>query len=171
MARKILTGLAELESTMRHLSDKAADRVSRSALGGGLTVLAREIKKQAPVGPTKTLKKSIKKRFIKGKRGQKVTAKAGVNVGKKKKDQSEFVVVAPHGHLVGLGTAKRVRKRIGGRFGYLKNPSPQQLSTGTMPSNAFVKRGTSSAASKILAAMKKRAEKAVIRETKKAAKR
>ena len=173
MTRKVLSGLPQLEAALKHLSDKAADRVSKAALGGGGAVLRREIKKLAPVGPTGNLKEGIKYRFIKAKGRQQVSAKAGINVGKQKRDkvtkQFSGVSSAPHGHLVGAGTKKtRYRTRLGGRFSYIQNPTDEQLSTGRMPANSFVKRGTRAARPMMIAAMQKRSAKALIREAAKA---
>ena len=171
MARKILTGDKELEATLKKLADKSADRVARSVLGAGLTVIAKAMRNAAPVGKTGSVKASIGKRNQRNKRKGLFEAKAGVNVGKKKKQLSTAIATAPHGHLVALGTKPRFRKSIGGRFGYIKNPSQQQLSTGTMPSNPFIKQAYESARGNAAAAMKKRAEKALAREAIKAAKR
>lgn len=170
MARKIITGDKELEATLKHLADKSADAVARSAVGGALAVLKRNIKKAAPVGPTGNLKASVGSRFDKAARKNRntVTAKAGLNVGKKTKRKK---VNGPHAHLVALGTKPRFRKTLGGKFAGIKNPTNDQLSTGTMPSNAFVRDATGRSVSQMRTASVKRATKALEREAIKAASR
>lgn len=169
MTRRVVTGVPELEAAMRHLSDKAADRVAKAALGGGGSYLARQIRKFAPKR-TGALRKSIRYRFIKGRGRQRVTAKVGVNVGKQKKDENGNFVSrsAPHAHLVALGTVQRTRKTIGGKFAYIRHPTERQLNTGSVRPQDFVKAGTAAATAGIIQAMKKRAIKALEREAKKA---
>jgi hypothetical protein len=175
MVRKILTGDKELEATLRTLADKAADRVAKSALGGGLVVTAKAIRKAAPVGETGNLKAGIGRRLEKGKRGGAFVAKAGVNVGKRTKAEKTAGRLAkqraPHAHLVALGTKQRFRKTIGGKFSYIKEPTASQLSSGAMPKYEFVSTAAKSVQSAARAAMRKRAEKALAREAIKAAKR
>lgn len=171
MARKILTGDKELEATLRKLSDKAADRVARNTLGAGLTVINKAQRQAAPVGPTGNLKANIGKRNERNKRSGVFEAKTGVGVGKKSTKIRKGIVNAPHGHLVALGSQSRTRKAIGGKFSYLKNPTQQQLSTGTMPSNPFIKQAYESARGTAESRMKKAAEKSLAREAAKAAKR
>lgn len=161
MARAYLTGDKELEATLKRLSDKSADRVARSALGAGLSVLAKAMKKLAPVGKTGNLKQSIGRRLEKGKRGGTIVAKAGVNVGKGAQKKGR---TAPHSHLVVLGTKLRVRERLGGKFAWITHPTPQQLSTGIMPSNPFIRNATQSSKGAVQAAMRKRAAKKLAQE-------
>tara|TARA_R110000822_G_scaffold216828_1_gene351385 strand:- start:2843 stop:3358 length:516 start_codon:yes stop_codon:yes gene_type:complete len=160
MARAILTGVDEIEKTLRKLSDKTGDRVARSALGAGLGEVAKRIKKAAPVGKTKSLQKSIGKRYEKTKRIKYFQAKAGVNVGKQKKTAEGFEkkINAPHAHLVALGTKQRTRKRIGGKFSYIRKPSSKQLSTGTMPSNPFVRTAYNASKNAVMSRMIRKAE-------------
>ncbi len=169
MARKFLTGDDLIEKALGRLaSDKVADRFAKSCLNAGLTVVAKSIKKAAPQGASGQLKASIGKRLERNKKNGIVTAKTGVNVGKQKKGKERNV--APHSHLVALGTRARTRKSIGGRFSYLKNPTEQQLSSGTMPANHFVKTAYNSARSAMTAAMQKRAMKKLADEAVKARK-
>lgn len=181
MARQFITGVADLEKTLRSLSDKSADRVAKAALRGGLAEITKAQRKAAPVGETGALKKSIGSRLEKSKRTGLVMAKAGLNVGKRKSGKKKGASTerlsklveqgAPHAHLVALGTQKRERKSIGGKFAYLKNPTPKQLSTGTMPANPFIKDAYAKAQSKIEPAMRKRAAKALDREAKRASRK
>jgi HK97 gp10 family phage protein len=167
MTRTILTGDKEIEKTLAKLADKAGDRVARNALGAGLTKVAKAMKQAAPVGKTGAVKASIGKRNEKSRKGV-FEAKAGVNVGKKTKIKGKF---APHAHLVALGTKRRQRKAIGGRFSYLKNPTPQQLSTGTMPANSFVRMAYESSRSAARTAMTIAAKRSLGRELAKARKK
>jgi len=175
MARKVITGDVALEKTLRHLADKSADKVAKAALGGSLTVLKRNIKKAAPVGATGNLKASIGSRFEKGSRQNKgkVRAIAGINVGKRTKAEKAAGsrVRGPHAHLVALGTKARFRKTLGGKFSAIKNPTTDQLSTGVMPSNPFVKNAAGQGHAQMLLASQKRAAKALAREAVKAANR
>jgi len=168
-----IIGLPQLEKTLEGMASKAADKVSVSALGGGLAVLRTEIRKEAPQGESGGVKKEIGARFIKAKgKLQKVSAKAGVGVGKRKRTDDRKKgskktykeAVGPHGHLVALGTDDRFREKIGGRFAYITNATLEQLHTGRMDPNAFVERGKTKAQPKILPAMLKRAKKALTRE-------
>lgn len=177
MARKIITGDAELEKRLKGLADKSADRVARAALGGALSATAKVMRRAAPVGATGNLKRSIGSRFEKGTKKNKPQAKVGINVGKrtakKKNALSERFgekMAAPHSHLVGLGTKRRIRTRLGGKFAthakLSKNLAIDQekLTTGVMPANQFVKQSYEAARAGVSAAMTKRATKALARE-------
>lgn len=164
MARIHISGDDQLEGMLRYLETQVADRVAKSCLSAGLTVIARAMKRMAPVGETGAVKNSIGKRNERGKRGGVFTAKAGINVGKMSKKLGQ-VVKAPHSHLVALGTKKaRTRKTIGGKFSFITNPTAKQLSTGFMPSNEFVRIAYLSSKSAAATAMKKRAEKRLAKE-------
>ena len=168
MARKILTGDKELERTLRKLADKAADRVARNTLGAGVTVINKAQRQAAPVGPTGNAKADIGKRNERNERSGVFEAKTGVGVGKKATKLRKGIVNAPHGHLIALGTKPRTRKTIGGKFSYLKKPTQQQLSTGTMPSNPFIKRAYESSRAAAQSKMKTAATKSLAREAIKA---
>lgn len=168
MARQYISGIKELEETLKTLSTKGADAVAKAALGGELYVLKRNIKKAAPVGPTGNLAASVHSRFERSRRTGHVTAKAGPNVGKRTQRKR---IHGPHAHLVALGTKPRTRKRIGGKFAYLRHANEGQRSTGTMPRNRFVRDAANRSAAEMHAAAVRRAEKALAREAVKAAKR
>jgi HK97 gp10 family phage protein len=131
---KYLTGDERLHKKLRQLIE-AGDKSAGKAMRKGATKIAGAIRKEAPVGPSKTLKKSIGSKVKRSAKRGITDARAGIGVGKKK------AKTARHGHLVGLGTTLRRRKKLGGKFAGVDNPSDTQLSTGTMPSNDFVKRG------------------------------
>ena len=111
MARKIITGLPELEKTLKNLADKTADKIARSALRAGVVVVAKAEKAAAPVGKTGQLKASIGSRVGKG-RGGIFQAKAGVNVGKRTKAKQAKGPMAPHAHLAALGTQPRMGLKL-----------------------------------------------------------
>jgi len=167
MSRQLITGDKELEKLLSKLADKSADRVARSAIGGGLTVLKQAIKKNAPVGKTGALKKSIGSRFTRAKGNRPPSAKAGIGVGKRKKTATGFK--APHSHLVALGTKRRTRTKLGGKYARVTDPTPEQLTTGTMPENSFLKEAVLAARPKLMAKMKERAAKSLARELAKVA--
>lgn len=158
MARKIaLAGVSEMQATLQAISD-AGPKVAMASLRAGINVIARAMRKAAPVGETGQLRKSIGTRVGKSKNGL-FSAKAGINVGKR--TQRTVGRNAPHGHLVVLGTVERFRKKLGGTYGWVKpaNVTAKQLSTGKMPANGFVKQAYQSARGQAAAAMQKQATK------------
>lgn len=166
MARKLLTGDDELEAMLKHLADKSADRIAKAALGAGISAIAKELRKAAPVGPTGNMKASIGRRLEKARGKNKASAKAGLNVGKQTAKKKQLIqqksggrVLAPHAHLVALGTKERHRTKLGGRFAGISEPTEEQLSTGSMPANDFVRRTVTANMSKFQAAMRKTAAK------------
>lgn len=174
MARGFVTGDKEIERKLKQLSEKGADRVARNILNAQLRSLVKAMKAAAPVGPTGNLKQGLGSRLEKERRTHLQQAKAGIEVGKRsrKKAIKRLRAVgrtqyAPHGHLVGLGTEQRARKRIGGRFRVIQNPTPEQLSTGTMPANDFIRRATRSVMSTMKTAASKAFQRGFARELQK----
>lgn len=154
MARQWITGDAELERTLAALGDdKAADRVAKSAIGAGLTVLRKAIRAAAPVGPTGNLKASIGRRLERATSRRRSVGKAGINVGKQS-SRSKEKVNAPHSHLVALGTKQRFHK--------------SGKSVGRMTPNPFVRLATVASTAAVSQAMHTRAAKALERERLKA---
>lgn len=96
-----LTGDKALDKTLRRLRDKTAKRIARKAVSQALTVINRAAKREAP---DKTTRRSIGKR-MKRSSGLVVTAKVGVNVGKKKSQASHVA------RWIALGTKIRKTKR------------------------------------------------------------
>lgn len=158
MGRAVITGDRQLERALSRLADKSADRVASAAIRGGLRAIVLAAKKDAPVGPTGNLRKSIRSRFERSRYTGKLSAKAGLNVGKRAKleDGSRIGARAPHAHLVALGTKQRAHK--------------SGKSTGTMPANPFMRLAVASSISAQKALMKQRAAKALDRESRKAKK-
>lgn len=160
-------GGAELQATLSEFGQKAAGRIARSVLGAGITAIKRHMVRNAPRGKTGATKASVGRRLVVSRRTGFVTAKAGVNVGKRSKAAQAVggvKQVAPHAHLTALGTVPRFRRRIGGRFGYLRTPKPEQLSTGAMPASDWIGTAYTAALSDAQAAMEKAGQKAVARE-------
>lgn len=97
-----LSGFGPVAGVIRELSavygNTVERRLSRAALGAGLTEAAKLIRRAAPKGSR--IKQSVATRFKKNRRTGQHEAKAGLNVGKKSG-------VAPHAPFFVLGTVKR----------------------------------------------------------------
>lgn len=127
-----------LLKTLRTLGPKVERKVARKALSKAGTVVARAVRKLAPKGKGQTsdgrqrphLKQTIKKSLVRANRA----GFASIRIGPEAKK-------APHAHLVEFGTKERTRKRIGGRYGFIKNPTSEQLRTGRTPERSFVRKG------------------------------
>lgn len=161
-----IQGSTELNAVLKSLETNGIARVAKSVVGAGATVIRRNIAKMAPVGETGSVKKSIGRRVIKDRVSGLVSAKIGVNVGKRTKLKGRH---APHAHMVAAGTRPRFRKRIGGRFAFIKNPTTSQLRTESTPANPFVAAGFSAGQAGAVAAMKKQFAKSLEREALRAA--
>ena len=113
-------GVEELERKLNSLAYAGASRASAKGIRAGLKVLEKAQKAAAPVGTAGRvrkgkviipggMKRSIRSRFLKSGKGPEKgmqTAKAGLNVGRKRRDPLR----APHGHLYTLGTKQRRTK-------------------------------------------------------------
>jgi hypothetical protein len=86
-------------------------------------------------------------------------SKVGVNVGKRGRTQAKRW--AP---LIVLGSQRRQRKMIGGKFSFITKPTNAQLSTGHVKATNIVKRGYASAQGSMNSAMRKAFERSVKRE-------
>lgn len=161
-------GADALQSGLSDLRQSGVGRVAKSMVNAAAGVQVRAEKAGAPRGATKQTAGSIGKRVKLDARAAVVTAKTGINVGKRKAAAAGY---KPHAHLVAAGTVKRYRKRIGGRFRWLLRPTSDQLSTGAMPANNWI--GNAISASKPAAAIAARTAgaKALDREAAKIAKR
>lgn len=141
MANFSITGDKKLDRALAELGKRDASVARRAGVRGAMTIIARGIRSEVPVGKTKALKKSIGSRMAKAKRGPNkgtTEAKVGVNVGKKSGKR------APHSHLVALGTKERwtgtrTWKNKGGTV--TKSTGNPRAYRGEMPSNDFVGRG------------------------------
>lgn len=159
-ARLIMTGDKQVERMLRGMQTKDADRISKKCVRAQLNEGVKEVRKGAPRGKTKELSKSIGSRLEASRKKNTVTAKFGINVGKRSKKSVATrgkTHRAPHGHLVALGTKDRKRKRIGGKFAHITNPTNEQLRTGRMTPNKFVSEGTARARPKMAAAAQRKA--------------
>ena len=123
-----VTGDKELTKQLTAIA-RGVRKATRRAVNKGLTVIRKAVADEAPVGKTRSVKKSIGKRLNKlSGSTPEITGKVGPGVGKKKlkKDGSKSDT-SPHAHLAVLGTVERFTKRGASR--------------GIMPQNDFVSRG------------------------------
>lgn len=161
-------GLDALRTTLDALGGKVASAVGAASMRAGLKVVAAGIATAARIHKkTGLLEESIGSRFKRKSGGVLVAAKAGVSVGKKRGSNGRR---ARHSHLIALGTEPRFRKRIGGRFAYIKNPTQRQLRTESTPADDFVKRGFAASESGMVSAMADTATKTLAREVAKLSK-
>lgn len=151
-----------VESAITSLIDGGLARIATSMENAGLSGLAMAERRAAPRGKTKETSRSIGKRLTLKARGGIVAGVAGINVAKtatRKMNGNE-----PHAHLVGMGTVHRYRKRLGGKFAFIRRPTNSQLSTGVMPANQFIAAAVIAARPGILERMANRGQKALDRE-------
>lgn len=155
--RVVIEGFTAMQNRIAILADsKVGDRIAKTGLGSALNIVKTGIKREAPKG-TGHLRGGIGRKVMKGKAPGVWFAKAGVRVGKVKND-------VRIGHIVALGTAQRLRKSLGGKFAFIKQPSEEQLSTGAMPANAFVQRGYSKTIGRAMATLERRVEQKLASE-------
>lgn len=100
-----LSGVPEIDRWLKELGrnygDSVERRLSRSALGAGLSTTAKLIKADAPADTM--IKKAVGTQLGKNKRKNIHEAKVGLNVGNRKN-------TAPHAHFYVLGTKTRQTK-------------------------------------------------------------
>lgn len=134
---------------MKALDKKTRKKLTRRAVSKGITILVRALKRAAPTGKTKNLKKAIGRSSKKVKKGEDkyfTGSRVGMNVGKKMAKQ------APHGHLVVLGTRQRKTKK--------------GKSTGRMPKNNFIKPVVKSNLKKVRSKIAAELKKDIMQEAK-----
>lgn len=164
-----MTGVEELQAKLQDLAYAGASRASSKGIRAGLKVLENAQKAAAPVGKTGALKASIGSRFLKVRKGF-TTAKAGINVGRKRtkvgvEAKGRDKKYAPHSHLVALGTQPRWAGVKYGRVKVGRNksryaPEKDTLTgkrvryTGIMPANPFIRNSSQAAEGKAIEAMK-----------------
>lgn len=141
-ASVVITGIPELDRQFKFIGIKVARKACRSALGRGMTVVAKQIRRNVPKARTKghtnqELKQSVRGRQVRGRASGIAQAKVGIGVGRPK--GSNHLQVP----LIALGTTDRKRKRVRGIFrsrsGTLKTRRVSG-STGRMTGNDFVGR-------------------------------
>jgi len=150
-----IEGSKNINRMLKKVETKLERKTARRALKKGLGPAAARIRKLAPSGKKKKLKKAVGSKVGKDRSaGYANTAKVGVNIGKKGTRR------APHAHLVILGTKFRNRKRIGGKF---KSRFPafdtRNKSTGSVKANDFVKEGFDSTRNQVLKKMETEVKK------------
>lgn len=157
----VATGIPELDRKLKTLGDAGSRRVARSALGKGMTVIAKRIRAEVPESATKghgtkNIKASIGKRYAKNRRTGVMQARVGIDVGKKRAQQK------PQAHLRALGTVERKRTRIGGFLA--GRGKPRSLRTGLVKGVDFVGAGYRASSGEALAVMTQAAEVAIQKE-------
>lgn len=123
---------------LRTMGPKIERKVVRKALSKAGTVVARAVRKLVPKGKGQTsdgrqrqhLKQVIKKSLVRANR----RGFASIRIGPEAKK-------APHAHLVEFGTKERQRKRLGGYYRNVQNPTADQLRTGRAPEQSFLRKG------------------------------
>ena len=106
-----LEGAEEINRKLKAIASvdaRLGSKIQRPTIQAGATVLAREIRRSAPKG---TMRRAVGSK-VRKRRGQ-FTAKAGMNVGKKRNRR------APQAHLLTAGTKER-RTKSGVRRGRVK---------------------------------------------------
>lgn len=122
----VVSGVAELDRTLREVGDKVASRASRRAVQFTGQIIAREAKQASPKPLTGNLRRQI--RFKWDKVGRYIV-------------NGKVTIGSRHGHLVTLGTNDRVRKRIGGKFAWHgSGPDPRNKGTGAVAGSHFFHR-------------------------------
>lgn len=111
---QVVTGERELIRELKRWEKQGGERLGRKVLGAALRSFAAGVKKSIPATTTpgrstKRLKASVGYRVVRG-HARKQVGKVGFRVGKGRANK------APHAHLFILGTKRRTRRRIGGRF-------------------------------------------------------
>ena len=103
------TGIKRLDHKLNRINKRDAGRIGRKAGRRGVSLLAKEIKSEAPVGKTRDLRRSTGSRFRKKRKQQVIEAKAGPNVAKKKDKQTSY------GHVVAIksGYVDRATAKVG----------------------------------------------------------
>jgi len=160
--KMLVVGFSAMRKRLSVLaSPKIRDRIAKSGLGSGLNIVRTGIRKEGPKG----IRGAIGRKIKKGKSQGSWFAYAGINVGKMGGGNRKYTF--GFGHLVALGTAERHRDKLGGKFKSIENPTDDQLSTGEMPSNDFVKRGYSNSIGRAMAALDRRVGQKVDQEVEK----
>jgi len=131
-----LVGRKLLDAKLALLPHKVRRQAVLKPLRPAGPILKKNVKALAPQGQTGNLKRSIRVRTLRGQ-------PPAVSVHPTYK-------IAPHKHLVHEGTTTRFRTRIGGRFAYVRNPTPAQLSTGRAKPNPFFTRAWKAVQSQVL---------------------
>lgn len=171
MPRAAITGVKELDDRLARISDdRQAKKLGRRAVLKPLRMIAASIKTEVPPATTpghtnQRIRASIGQRFGKNRRKGIVEAKAGVSVGKRRpriqKKDIEVERIAPHSHLLALGTvdrytgARTYRVKFGKRTRTTGKP---RRFRGRLRPNDFVARGTERVAGEVPAAMAQEVE-------------
>lgn len=119
-----------LESRLAVMETRVRRRVTNEALRPSAFIVKNRAKARAPRGPTGNLKRSHSVKTLPG--------------------SPPAIAVRPalprgsHRFWIHEGTADRSRKSVGGKFGYITTPTPEQLSTGSINANPWFARAWNS---------------------------
>jgi hypothetical protein len=156
-----ISGVEQLDARLAAIQRTDAKRIVRRAVNIGLRIVQRAIqseiqpkvvntlverrsKKTGKVTSRKfkrklkqrtSLKRSIGIRFVRTTSLSTTEGKVGVGVGKKRGTYNPAAV------FQATGTVERRRKKIGGFYKFITNPTPRQLRTGRHDGDDFVGRG------------------------------
>lgn len=164
-----LIGLRNVQRKMWDLATRETKPAMRSGINAGLSVLAKAIRRNIPARHKK-LKRTVGKRFKRQNTGGgtfTMVAKVGFGVGKSRSKMKAITNVAPH--WVILGTTKRTRKIIGGKFSWVRRsygrgPSRAQLTTGKMSDIDVVRSAFSASVGQAMLATKAGVQKYIARK-------
>ena len=120
-----IEGVPELQAAFDRVSAQFGPRPVKAVLSRAATPIRRAMKREAPVGPTGNLRRSIRKKSLRG-------DPPAVSV------RPDFKI-APHAHLVVRGTGERFHLGSGVTIGRLR-VGLSGKSVGSMPANDFVAR-------------------------------
>jgi len=177
----VVTGDKKLDENLRALGEKGMNRVARSSIGKGLTVIKKAIQRAVPPiakgaaqgHQTKSIRDAIGTSIKKSKINGQLQAKAGAAVGKKRKVVLE-VAAARAFSRKGLGndiggvgvSANNVHWYIlGTRPRYTKNGAYR----GRMPAEGAVKRGAANSMRQANDAIIEGIRTGIVREAQRAA--
>lgn len=146
-AKVKILGVKALGRTLAKLGSAGARKVLRAGAGKVVTVLKKFIRKEIPAH-NKRIKKSVGSK-VRASKKDGVTAKVGLNIGKKAGKGH-----APHAMIYVGGTEDRVQKKTG-------------RPTGRMPANPVVQRGVKAGKRQAIREMKKKMREVFRKEAKK----
>jgi hypothetical protein len=139
MADDLLEGLEPLLKRMTILTERGQVSVLRSALRGGMKIIATQMK--ADLSPkVKQAKRAIKSRFEKARGNRPMVAKVGVGVGKRRKPKTGEIRKVRHEGLsagVGIGP-QNIHWWVAGTK---QRTTGKQGRKGKLTGNAFMNRG------------------------------
>lgn len=170
-ASVVITGIPVLDRKFKYIAVKVARKACRSALGKGMTIVAREERRRVPRATTPGHSNDKIKTSIRGRQNRQrstgiVTAKAGIDVGKKRLKSKK--ARGTIGHLLATGTFPRFRKKARGLFRSMRGTRKGRkvsMATGFVKPNDFIGEAYSASKSQAMAVMIKTADQVIQRES------